>query len=84
MPYQQQRPERLLKGPQTLELLEGGQQSGFLKPGEGGCCRVVSAAQFKLAYGEVRASLIAQLVKNPPTMQESPVRFLGREDPLEK
>ena len=30
------------------------------------------------------ASLIAQLVKNPPAMQETPLRFLGREDPLEK
>ena len=28
--------------------------------------------------------LIAQLVKNPPGMQEMPVRFLGREDPLAK
>ena len=27
---------------------------------------------------------LAQLVKNPPTMQETPVRFLGWEDPLEK
>ena len=31
-----------------------------------------------------RASLIAQLVKNPPAMQETLVRFLGPEDPLEK
>ena len=31
-----------------------------------------------------RASLIAQLVKNPPAMQETPVQFLGQEDPLEK
>ena len=31
-----------------------------------------------------RASLIAQLVKNLPAMQETPVRFLGREDLLEK
>ena len=31
-----------------------------------------------------RASLIAQLVKNPPAMQENLVRFLGQEDPLEK
>ena len=31
-----------------------------------------------------RASLIAQLVKNLPVMQETPVRFLGWEDPLEK
>ena len=30
------------------------------------------------------ASLIAQLVKNPPAMQETLVEFLGREDPLEK
>ena len=29
-------------------------------------------------------SLIAQLVKNLPAMQETPVRLLGREDPLEK
>ena len=32
----------------------------------------------------VGASLIAQLVKKPPAMQETRVRFLGREDPLEK
>ena len=31
-----------------------------------------------------RASLIAQLVKNPPAMQETPDRLLGQEDPLEK
>ena len=30
------------------------------------------------------SSLIAQLLKNLPTMQESPVWFLGQEDPLEK
>ena len=29
-------------------------------------------------------SLVAQLVKNLPAMQEIPVQFLGREDPLEK
>ena len=32
----------------------------------------------------IRSSLIAQLVKNLPAMQETPVRFLGQEDPLEK
>ena len=31
-----------------------------------------------------RAFLIAQLVKNPPAMQKTPVRFLGQADPLEK
>ena len=29
-------------------------------------------------------SLIAQLVKKPPAMQENPGQFLGWEDPLEK
>ena len=28
--------------------------------------------------------LVAQLVKNPPAMQETLVLFLGQEDPLEK
>ena len=28
--------------------------------------------------------LIAQLVKNLPAMQETPVRFLGQEDPLQE
>ena len=30
------------------------------------------------------ASLVAQLVKNPPAMQETLVLFLGQEVPLEK
>ena len=30
------------------------------------------------------SSLIAQLVKNPPAMQDTPVRFLSQEDLLEK
>ena len=32
----------------------------------------------------MRASLVAQSVKNLPAMQEMQVRFLGREDPLKK
>ena len=32
----------------------------------------------------LRASLTAQLVKNPPALRETWVRSLGREDPLEK
>ena len=31
-----------------------------------------------------RVSLIAQLVKNPPAMQETPVQCLGQGDLLEK
>ena len=37
-----------------------------------------------LEKGILGASLVAQLVKNLPAMQETPVRFLGWEDPLEK
>ena len=32
----------------------------------------------------IRASLVAQLVKNLPAMWETLIQFLGREDPLEK
>ena len=35
-------------------------------------------------YAYITASLIAQLVKNMPAMQETLVWFLGWEDPLEK
>ena len=33
---------------------------------------------------ELWGSLVAQTVKNPPAMQETQVRSLGQEDPLEK
>ena len=29
-------------------------------------------------------TMVGQLVKNPPAMQETPVQFLGWDDPLEK
>ena len=32
----------------------------------------------------MRTSLVAQLVKNLPAMQETPVQFLDLEDPLEE
>ena len=35
-------------------------------------------------YFELRASLVAKTVKNLPPMQETQVRSLGQEDPLEK
>ena len=34
--------------------------------------------------GILRASLVAQLVKNPPAIWETCVRSLGWEDPLDK
>ena len=38
----------------------------------------------KRIHSNTCASLVAQLVKNPPTMQETQVRCLDGEDPLEK
>ena len=32
---------------------------------------------------EEGAFQVAQLLKNPPAMQEIPVQFLGQEDPME-
>ena len=40
--------------------------------------------RFKMPSLVDTASLIAQLVKNLPAMQETPVQLLGQEDPLEK
>ena len=37
-----------------------------------------------LDLGSKRASLVAQMVKNLPAVQEIQVRSLGREGPLEK
>ena len=40
--------------------------------------------QFKSINEVLRVSLMAQLIKNLPAMQETWVRSLGWEDPLEK
>ena len=39
---------------------------------------------FKIIIRNTWASFVAQMVKNLPAMQETWVRSLGREDPLEK
>ena len=46
--------------------------------------RKYTQPRFGAEYHVKEASLLAQLVKNLPTMQETWVRFLGWEDPLEK
>ena len=55
-----------------------GDTSSF--PGSGRCAG--EGIGYPLQYSW--ASLVAQLVKNPPAMQETWVRSLGWEDPLEK
>ena len=51
-----------------------------------GKTETVTIADFRTlgAIFSGRASLVAQLVKNPPAMLEAWVRSLGWEDPLEK
>ena len=44
----------------------------------------VQWAEFPSLVGELRASLVAQSVRNLPAVQETRVRSLGWEDPLEK
>ena len=52
---------------------------------QGRCGHWTSRDEFYEGNGSIfGASLVAQLVKNLPAMQETPVRFLGREVPLEK
>ena len=41
-------------------------------------------AKYKGLFKDMGDSLVAQLVKNPPAMQETPVQFLGQEDLLKK
>ena len=49
-----------------------------------GICQDEPLLALKLEGHRKRASLVAQLVKNPLAMQETPVQVLGREDLLEK
>ena len=70
------------------------QCSCLKNPGDGGACWAavygVSQSRIRLkrpsssSSSVIWASLIAQLVKNLPAMQETQVQFLGRENPLEK
>ena len=38
----------------------------------------------RLTVGEFGASLVVQMVKNLPTIQETQIQSMGQEDPLEK
>ena len=42
------------------------------------------AYRFTLVQVQIRASLVARMVKNLPAMQKTWVQSMGREDPLEK
>ena len=74
--------------PVFLEPGTGFVEDSFSTDGEGrGGSDSLGMMQVHYVYCELYfywASLVAQLVKNPPAMQETLVRFLGQEDPLEK
>ena len=63
--------------PKLLEEEVGG--GGWTAPD---CSQHLRATRLGLETSWV--SLTAQLVKNPPAVQETLVQFLGQEDPLEK
>ena len=65
-----------LWGCTELDLTEGNVYIEILTPTEMVLCIYT--------HIHIRASLIDPLVNHLPTMQESQVRFLGQEDPLEK
>ena len=65
-----------------LDLLRG--LTYRLKKMTGNNWRNLNVPWILMMVRECWASLGAQLVKNPPAMQETRVRFLGWEDPLEK
>ena len=44
----------------------------------------IPTASYLASPPDVLVSLVAQLVKNPPAMQNTLVRFLGLQDPLEE
>ena len=49
------------------------------------CCFVLLSQDcFGLLWFHIGASLVAQMVKNLPAVQDNQVKSLGREDPLEK
>ena len=68
--------------PDTLVGKESAENAGYpcSIPGTGRSAG--EGIGYRLQYSW--ASLVAQLVKNPPVLQETGVRSLGWEDPLEK
>ena len=70
------------------ELIFHSESEGWRKP-RSQLKRVGGASSYSdfllyLSLSCMRAPLIAQLVRNPPAVQETLVWFLGQEDPLEK
>ena len=67
---------------QACNLLAPSGATGLLPLPCSVCCQHLSHAQFSLSSDW--AFLVAQLLKNPPAVLETWVRYQGWEDPLEK
>ena len=81
----------LASGPAgTGEVVGGGPASALRRVPEHVFGEHVSSAPdcrhcvFMVSYSHIQVSLVAQMVKNLPAMQETRVQPLGWEDPLEK
>ena len=70
--------------PLQYSCLENPKDCSLPRSSVHGVARVGHDLATKLPAGSNWASLVAQLVKNLPTMQETWVRLLGWEGPLEK
>ena len=53
-------------------------------PGSGRSPREGIGYPLQYSWADKESQLVSQLIKNVPKMQETPIQFLGQEDPLEK
>ena len=71
----------VLPTPQTCHLFT----ASFLPSSSRRNCSDFKGSSHEIGHTQMMgASLVAQLVKNPPAMQETQVQFLGWEEPLAK
>ena len=77
-----QKTKIMASGPITSWEIDGETVSDFIFWAPKSLQMVTAAMKLKDAYS--LASLVAQTVKHLPAMQETQVRFLGQEGPLEK
>ena len=68
----------------SISLLQGIFRTRESNQGLLHCRWILYQLRYQGSLMQIRASLVAQLIQNPPAMQEALIRFLGQKDPLEK